>query len=31
MLGCDTYQGFFYSQAVNAEAATQILSRPQPK
>lgn len=26
-LGCDTYQGYFYSRAVNADAATQILSR----
>jgi len=26
-LGCDTYQGFFFSRAVNAEAATEILSR----
>ncbi len=27
-LGCDTYQGFFFSRAVNAESATEILSRP---
>ena len=26
-LGCDIYQGFFYSRAVNAEAATEILAR----
>ncbi len=26
-LGCDTYQGFFFSRAVNAEAATEILGR----
>jgi len=26
-LGCDTYQGFFYSRPVNAEAATEILTR----
>jgi EAL domain-containing protein (putative c-di-GMP-specific phosphodiesterase class I) len=25
-LGCDTYQGFFFSRAVNAESATQILT-----
>jgi diguanylate cyclase (GGDEF)-like protein/PAS domain S-box-containing protein len=25
-LGCDTYQGFFFSRAVNAQAATQILA-----
>ena len=28
-LGCDIYQGFFYSRAVNAEAATEILTRNQ--
>jgi diguanylate cyclase (GGDEF)-like protein len=26
-LGCDTYQGFLYSRAVNAESATEILTR----
>jgi diguanylate cyclase (GGDEF)-like protein/PAS domain S-box-containing protein len=26
-LGCDTYQGFFFSRAVNANAATEILGR----
>jgi len=26
-LGCDTYQGFFFSRAVNADAATEILGR----
>ena len=26
-LGCDIYQGFLYSRAVNAEAATEILAR----
>jgi diguanylate cyclase (GGDEF)-like protein/PAS domain S-box-containing protein len=26
-LGCDTYQGFFYSRPVNAGAATEILTR----
>jgi diguanylate cyclase (GGDEF)-like protein/PAS domain S-box-containing protein len=28
MLGCDTYQGFFYSRPVNAEAATEFLVHP---
>ncbi len=26
-LGCDTYQGFFFSRAVQADAATEILTR----
>jgi diguanylate cyclase (GGDEF)-like protein/PAS domain S-box-containing protein len=27
-LGCDTYQGFYYSRPVNAEAATEFLVNP---